>query len=570
VTTLPTIALDTGPRIMWGDGTSLYLSSFTSIYRVSLATNAVTTLITGLTVTPGGMWGDGTYLYLTNPIQHSISRIELATGKMATVISAESGQLMAPQGIWGDGSHVYVADLAAVRSISAEGVQPSDPLSRSFNIVNRGGVAVDIASANPLQTGYAQMQMTAGTANPIGVALFEFRPAGVTVTEAAVPASPLVQAGRIYADISGPANTGIAFANPGDQAANVSFFFTNALGSNFGAGTFTIASHSHVSKFLNETPFSPGASVRDARSFTFTSSVPIAALALRGYTNERSEFLITTLPVAAIGQMSSQPLYFPHFADGGGWITQLVLVNPTDAQLSGTVRIADSETPYAIAPRSSTKIATTGAGSTVHVGSIEVTPDPASSAPSGVVVFSFKRDGITVSETGVPSVRPAQAFRTYVEDFGALGSASSLQTGLAIANPSQSAATVNLDLFALNGQPFGSRGTLTVPAASQTPLFLTEVSAFKNLAPGFEGIVRISTDSPDGISVIALRGHYNERRDFLVATMPVFPENEPSSSEPILFPHIVEGGGYTTKFVLFSGNDAQQGSVSVQSFVAPN
>jgi hypothetical protein len=205
-------------------------------------------------------------------------------------------------------------------------------------------------------------------------------------------------------------------------------------------------------------------------------------------------------------------------------------------------------------------------GQTVNTGWIEVMPDAMSAAPSGLVIFSFKSNGITVSETGVPSVALSQTFQTYVENSGAFGSPSSLQTGLAIANPSQSDITVSLDLFALNGQPFGDRGTLTVPASSEIPIFLNQIPAFNNLTSGFEGIVRISTDSPQAMSVIGLRAHYNERGDFLIATMPVIPAENVTSSSVMFFPQIAAGAGYTTKVILFSGTDAQQGSGSVQFF----
>jgi hypothetical protein len=90
------------------------------------------------------------------------------------------------------------------------------------------------------------------------------------------------------------------------------------------------------------------------------------------------------------------------------------------------------------------------------------------------------------------------------------------------------------------------------------------VPGFEKLAPGFEGVIRISTDSPAGISAIALRGHYNERGEFLLTTMPVVSESAPPFASTMVFPHIVQGGGYTTKVVVFSGKDAEQGSVSVE------
>ena len=77
--------------------------------------------------------------------------------------------------------------------------------------------------------------------------------------------------------------------------------------------------------------------------------------------------------------------------------------------------------------------------------------------------------------------------------------------------------------------------------------FLNE--AFPSLST-FQGIVRISTNSPAGISVIGLRGRYNERNDFLITTSPPVNENAPGIDE-LLFPHIVDGGGYSTQFVLF-------------------
>ena len=72
-------------------------------------------------------------------------------------------------------------------------------------------------------------------------------------------------------------------------------------------------------------------------TFTFTSSVPISVVALRGFTNKRGDFLITTLPVAPLSSTSTDTIYFPHFADGDGWTTQVVLVNPTDSTISGNI-----------------------------------------------------------------------------------------------------------------------------------------------------------------------------------------------------------------------------------------
>src|SRR5262249_6668048 len=153
------------------------------------------------------------------------------------------------------------------------------------------------------------------------------RQAGVLVTEATVPASKPLTNGTIFAEVGGAVNTGIAFANPNDVAADVSYVFTDQTGRDFRQGIFTIGPRMQQASFVTEAPFNLGISMTGALSFT--SSVPVSALALRGFTNERSEFLITTLPVA---EWSVQPgqTTLAHLTDGGGWSSLLALLNPTD------------------------------------------------------------------------------------------------------------------------------------------------------------------------------------------------------------------------------------------------
>jgi hypothetical protein len=61
-------------------------------------------------------------------------------------------------------------------------------------------------------------------------------------------------------------------------------------------------------------------------------------------------------------------------------------------------------------------------------------------------------------------------------------------------------------------------------------------------------VLRVSATAP--ISVVGLRGRYNERADFLITTVPVTDDSVSPSSEPIYFPHFVTGGGYSTQFMM--------------------
>src|SRR5204863_6449290 len=173
-------------------------------------------------------------------------------------------------------------------------------------------------------------------------------------------------------------------ANPNSQSVTISFYFTDASGQNFGSSTMILDGNRQMAAFLDEQPFlSSGGSPRplaEARTFTFSASQPVAAIALRGFVNERGDFLMTTLPVADTSRLTSEATIIPHFAEGGGWATQVVLVNPGDASTTGTLRFFDQsgaqkETqPYAIAARSSTTVRRSSTDTAIRVGSIHVTP----------------------------------------------------------------------------------------------------------------------------------------------------------------------------------------------------
>ncbi len=444
---------------------------------------------------------------------------------------------------------------------------------QTFSISNLGGFTSTAAGAtNPLKVGYARIQANSGNTTPSGLAIFSFRSGNIVVSEAGVPASPTVQSGRIYAEVSGSVNTGVAIANPNATAATITFSFTDATGRVFGQGTTTVPANGQIAQFLSEAPYNSGTLA--AGAFTFTSSVPVSAIALRGLTNERSEFLITTLPVvtpASSGGGTATTTVFPHFADGGGWTTQIVLINPsTDQALTGALQFGTSITTddgrsgtsfnYSIPAGSAFKLRTSGSGTAVRTGAVSVIPAANSLSPAGVAVFSFRNAGVTVTEAGVPAVRVTSAFRLYAElsNGFAQSQAGSVGTGIAVANTTPGAATVNFELTKLDGTSTGLTGSLSVPANGQTALFLNQVPGLASLPTPFQGVLRISAAS--GIAVVGLRGRINERGDFLITTTPPVAEDEAASSAEMLFPHIVEGGGYTTQFILFSGKPGQSSS----------
>jgi hypothetical protein len=101
---------------------------------------------------------------------------------------------------------------------------------------------------------------------------------------------------------------------------------------------------------------------------------------------------------------------------------------------------------------------------------------------------------------------------------------------------------------------------VTLAPQGHTAMFMKQFPGFESMPYPFRGEVRISTAASEGIAVIGLRGEYNERQDFLVTTSMPANEATPPSSNEALFPHLADGGGYTTEFVLFSGSPGQASS----------
>jgi len=431
------------------------------------------------------------------------------------------------------------------------------PAPADYFIPDRGVRSWDITRTNvPLTVGYARISPDQGNAAPAGIAIIGYRTGGVLVSEAGVPASESISSGRIHVEIDGAVNTGIAMANPNDQDSSISFYFTDTAGVDFGHGSFVLKANSQISAFLNELPFN--ASAPASGTFTFTSSKPVAVIALRGIRNERSEFLITTLTVSRIGAAASGSV-LPHFADGAGWTSQIVLTNVTDQELTGRIQFLDPQSGvwnmtvngtsasvfnYRVRPRSSFRLVT-GGGTGLRVGSVRMLPDTGSGLPSAIAIFSFKRNGVTVSEASVTAEAAGSAFRVYAESLGTLGQVGSIRTGIAIVNPGTTPVEVVLEVRKLDGSA-QTAASLTIPAGGQIARFIHEIVA--GLPEQFQGLVRLTSSSP--IVVNGLRGRYNERGDFLTTTTPPWNEATAPSNAETVFPHIVDGGGYSTQLIL--------------------
>jgi len=565
------------PIGIWGDGVDLYVIDGSSIRKLSITPTADQPVITG--ITPSSIAAGTTATFtLTGSNFTSLNTTVVPRGGGIRVLSVvvksptalEARISTAPGVAPGSRTLRVIAGDAISNPVGLTIGTPIDHTTQSFSVLGRG-VASAASSDQPGApiAGYAKIETDPGAPSPAGLAIYRNRIAGILVSEAAVPSRGLIQAGRIhFFGRGGVVSTGIAMVNPTDLPVRVTCYFTRADGASLNQTSFDISPRSQIARFVDETPFNQVLSGSAEGTFSFAASSPLAVVALRGFVNERFEFLMTPLPVVDLNEPSDQPVFFPHLADGGGWTSQIVLINATDLPISGSLQfVSPSGSPqtitldgqtatqfaYSIPGRASKRLQTSGLSTEARVGSIRLVAESGSGYPRGLVVFSYKTSGVVVTEAGVPGIQASSAFRLFVENAGRSGEVGSLRTGVAIANPGTVAADVRLELTDSTGNAVGPVAMLSLNPNGQVSLFTDQIAGFENLPVPFQGVLRVTTTAASGISVVGLRGRYNERREFLIATADPVDELGGIGNESY-FPHFAQSGGYTTQFVIFPRN----------------
>jgi len=80
-----------------------------------------------------------------------------------------------------------------------------------------------------------------------------------------------------------------------------------------------------------------------------------------------------------------------------------------------------------------------------------------------------------------------------------------------------------------------------------------------------KAFLRVLATSPQGITATGLHALYNERGDTLFTTTGPLSENA-GTPEQLVFPHIAEGGGYTTQFIVIGGISGQSNAGVLRFF----
>jgi hypothetical protein len=200
-------------------------------------------------------------------------------------------------------------------------------------------------SAASVQTGSVRVVPAGNGTSPGGLVIFSTRQGGVTVAEASIAAASSGSAFRLYVEASGDfarglfgsIQTGVAISNPASTPVTVTLELRRLDGSATGlTATIQIPANGQVSRFIYQIPALASLQLPFQGVLRITSPTPVSVAGLRGRLNERREFLITTTPPAdEAAPATNAALFFPHFAEGGGYTTQFTLFS---SSTSGVLR----------------------------------------------------------------------------------------------------------------------------------------------------------------------------------------------------------------------------------------
>lgn len=525
------------------------------------------------------IFGPDGHLYISDGYLSSVIRFNGTTGAfMGQFVSSASGGLVNPT------------------AMLFTGQTSGNPRTQMGLTLSSGGAgtAQTIGSTGPVKAGYSVVTGNFTKSNdpavisnvPYGTAVFSLVQNGTVVSEAGVPSSPPANAAMIFIDYRTgvpyyakndnldagtiSVNTGLAVVNMGTAQANVTYQMRNSAASIIASGTGILPKGAHRAKFIDQlSDLAPNFVLPAGFSTTIQfatleifSDQPLSILALRLTTNQRGETLLTTTPVAKLGGSSLfSAAILPHYADGNGNQTTVVLLNTTGGNESGKVRFFDNagnprsvrvigglfgeisdSFSYSIPSLGFFRLMTDGSPLTINTGSVQVIPDPGGATPAGSVIFSLSQGGILNTESGVPMATLTNHARVYVD------LSNGHNTGLAMAAPGNSSVNATLVAFQADGvTQRGSIGNVNLNASGHDAKFADQF--ISGLPSGFTGVLDISSPTP--FAAVTLRSLINSRGEFLITTFPIADFNQ-AAPTPIVFPQIADGGGYRTRFILVS------------------
>ncbi len=254
---------------------------------------------------------------------------------------------------------------------------------------------------------------------------------------------------------------------------------------------------------------------------------------------------------------------FPQFADGGGYVSNFLLTNPTGTATTATLEFFGNDgSPLSVTTdgitatshnvpvpgHGSAKISTAGQSSSLVAGWVRVTTNPIVDL-GGNAVFQLFNGSTLFSEASVSGVLPVSSIDFFADEEGGF------KTGFALANPGLIPARGTLTLRRKDGSEFGTTG-VSLPPGNQTAIYLWQL--FGPDAPSGRAEINLTTGY---LAAIAMRFHTSSIFSTVSVSQPGF---APGGTTALFSP----GGGVRDRLVAEINRAQSHIEAALYSFTA--
>jgi hypothetical protein len=445
-------------------------------------------------------------------------------------------------------------------------------VARVLMVANRNSavVALGAPASGVLQGGAVVLRVEAGKRLPAAAAVFSLSKDGVLVSETGVPGMTPLSDARLFVVNDAKSTSGLALANFSKSTADIRLELYDSNGVLIRSTDLVLPSYRHTAFLIDAPPlFAPHVE----GTIRVKSSQPVGIVGLRASLTTGT-FLMTTAPVYDANAFSSEPYaVLPHFADGGGWTTEIVLVNPSSRQVQGTVQFlsADSgtlfpisvkgrihhEIAYALPANGSLLLSTDGSSHSTASGSVRVLPSQGDPIPLASATFSLRNaTGDITTAAAVLTQPPTELTMLFAEKSGGFSDRiPGVRSAIALTNTSNFTARLKIELFNAAGR-LAASSFLSVPPNAQVSRFLHQLENMDSIPEG-PGTLVISSENGAKISATALRARYTKTGNFLITSLPTSQQRHAVGEELLVLSHVAVGQGYQTELILMSDDDSK-------------
>jgi len=352
------------------------------------------------------------------------------------------------------------------------------------------------------------------------------------IGEAAVaPSAPTRQA-SVFVHGSRERTHELYFYNPGRRTAELTLELRDDQGVVQRQWRRTVAPGQQLAVELE----SLGAFEGDA-TLSIGSNVALAIAAFRLTSNGHDDVLLAPAPMT-LASAPSERTTIPYLITGGGHWSEVVLINPTDELMEGTVTFHNNRgereplgnrsavLAYRIPPHSSRTMPSDGAGPVARQGYAVIAPRTGG-APHSMAILQRRYGDVLASESLVEGSHSTEA-QFGIDLRPTLVRHGDMDTRLIVVNPNAETATVD---FRLAGQESIRR----IVAPGEQVI----VSVLAELGENVHGIIELSSNL--GVTVTVRRSVTNIRAELIESELPALAVES-------IFPYVPNGGGLSTEF----------------------